>query len=97
MIEHRDIDAGDGLSIHVASSGTGQPLVLLHGFTGSTATWDYLRSRLDSSHRVIAIDLPGHGHSSSPSDASRYSLDRFADDLVTVLDAFDLTRVALFG
>ena len=97
MIEHRDIDAGDGLSIHVASSGTGQPLVLLHGFTGSTATWDYLRSRLDSTHTIIAIDLPGHGRSSSPSDASRYSLDRFADDLVTVLDGLDLARVALFG
>lgn len=97
MIEHRDIDAGDGLSIHVASSGSGQPLVLLHGFTGSTATWDYLRSRLESSHRVIAIDLPGHGRSSSPSDASRYSLDRLADDLITVFDALGLTSVALLG
>ena len=97
MIEHRDIDAGDGLSIHVASSGTGQPLVLLHGFTGSTATWDYLRSRLESSHRVIAIDLPGHGRSSSPSDASRYSLDRLADDLITVLGALGLTSAALLG
>ncbi|HMA20346.1 MAG TPA: 2-succinyl-6-hydroxy-2,4-cyclohexadiene-1-carboxylate synthase [Gemmatimonadaceae bacterium] len=97
VIEHRDIDAGDGLSIHVASSGASQPLILLHGFTGSSATWNYLRSRLDSSHRVIAIDLPGHGRSSSPLDASRYSLDRLADDLVTVLDALDLTRVALFG
>ena len=97
MIEYRDIDAGDGLSIHVVSSGIGRPLVLLHGFTGSTATWDHLRSHLDSSHRVIAIDLPGHGGSSGPSDASRYSLDRFADDLATVLDALDLTRIALFG
>ncbi|HXV18221.1 MAG TPA: 2-succinyl-6-hydroxy-2,4-cyclohexadiene-1-carboxylate synthase [Gemmatimonadaceae bacterium] len=97
MIEHRDIDAGDGLSIHVASSGTGQPLVLLHGFTGSTTTWEYLRSRLDSSHRVIAIDLPGHGRSSSPSEASRYPLERLADDLIMVLDALGLTRVALLG
>ena len=70
---------------------------MLHGFTGSAATWDTLRSELESRFRIIAVDLPGHGKSSAPADPARYSLDRFADDLSRVLDALDVERTSLFG
>jgi 2-succinyl-6-hydroxy-2,4-cyclohexadiene-1-carboxylate synthase len=93
----RTIDAGDGLELHIALGGEGPPLVLLHGFTGSVNTWAPLRAWLERSHRVVAIDLPGHGLSSAPVTPERYGLERFADDLVRVLDALAIERTALLG
>jgi 2-succinyl-6-hydroxy-2,4-cyclohexadiene-1-carboxylate synthase len=97
LFDSRDIDVGDELRLHVVSSGEGPPLLLLHGFTGSLSTWDYFRSKLDSSFRVIAVDLPGHGQSSIPADAARYSLDRLSGDLAKILDELKVERAAVFG
>ena len=96
MRQH-DVDVGDGLLLHVTDNGAGPPLVLLHGFTGSTETWNPLVPHLAAVHRVIAVDLPGHGRSSAPSDPGRYALDWFAGDLVRVLDDLSVDRVALLG
>ncbi|RKQ29570.1 2-succinyl-6-hydroxy-2,4-cyclohexadiene-1-carboxylate synthase [Oceanobacillus halophilus] len=42
--------------------GEGEPVVLLHGFTGSTSTWQqYIKSE-STRFKIIVIDLPGHGH-----------------------------------
>jgi 2-succinyl-6-hydroxy-2,4-cyclohexadiene-1-carboxylate synthase len=92
----RHVALGDGVRLHVTTSGTGPPLVLLHGFTGSTRSWEPLAPFLDG-FTTIAIDLPGHGGSESPSDPTRYALRRFADDLVKVLDAVRVQRAALLG
>ena len=94
-VTHRDFDAGNGLVLHIEESGEGPPLVLLHGFTGSTATWSPFRSRLDADYRVIAVDHPGHGRSSAPSNPDRYRLARFSDDLVRLIDYLSVDRVAL--
>jgi 2-succinyl-6-hydroxy-2,4-cyclohexadiene-1-carboxylate synthase len=96
-VDERTIDVGDGLRLHVARSGSGPPLVLLHGFTGSAETWAPLRAALGAAHTAIAVDLPGHGRSTAPGDPSRYELRRFADDLARVLDALAIERVALLG
>jgi 2-succinyl-6-hydroxy-2,4-cyclohexadiene-1-carboxylate synthase len=96
-VEQRDIDVGDELRLHVTSSGSGFPLLLLHGFTGSSSSWNYFRSRLESTHRVIAVDLPGHGRSSAPTDPLRYTLARTAKDLTRVLDELELEQVAVYG
>jgi len=96
-IQHRQIDAGDGLSVDVTISGSGAPLTILHGFTGSAETWESLRLDFEREHRVIAVDLPGHGHSSSPADPQRYSLRRFADDLLRVMDALGVGHTVLLG
>lgn len=97
QVGRRDIDVGDELRLRVITSGDGPPLVLLHGFTGSAATWDSLRTTLDSRHTVHVLDLPGHGRSSAPVDPARYALERFADDLARVLDTLDIDRTALLG
>lgn len=94
--EQREIDVGDGLRLHVSRCGQGLPLVLLHGFTGSSRSWDTLRAKLEGIE-TITIDLPGHGRSSAPSDPARYALDRSADDLARVLDALALERAAVLG
>jgi 2-succinyl-6-hydroxy-2,4-cyclohexadiene-1-carboxylate synthase len=96
-IQHREFEVGDGLSLHAAVSGSGAPLTILHGFTGAAQTWESLRLDFDGDHRVIAVDLPGHGLSSSPADPRRYSLRRFADDLLRVMDNLGIERTALLG
>jgi len=96
-VEQLDIDVGDELRLHVVRSGTGPPLVLLHGFTGSTETWTSLRAALDTHFTTIAVDLPGHGRSSVPADPARFALSRFSDDLRRVLDVLGVTRAAVLG
>jgi 2-succinyl-6-hydroxy-2,4-cyclohexadiene-1-carboxylate synthase len=72
-------------------------LLLLHGFTGSTETWEPLRAVLERSFTVIAIDLPGHGWSESPTDPARFALPRLAGDLAVVLDTLGFLRTAVLG
>ncbi|MEP6508632.1 MAG: 2-succinyl-6-hydroxy-2,4-cyclohexadiene-1-carboxylate synthase [Gemmatimonadales bacterium] len=96
-VTHGEFDAGDDLRLHIAESSDGPPLILLHGFTGSTESWTPLRSAFDHAYRVIAIDHPGHGRSSVPSDPNRYRLDRFADDLLRLIDSLSLDRVVIAG
>ena len=95
--DEREIDVGDGLRLHVTCSGTGPPLVLLHGFTGSGATWESLRATAGARHATITVDLAGHGRSGAPPDPARYALDRFADDLAGVLDTLGIGRAAVLG
>jgi 2-succinyl-6-hydroxy-2,4-cyclohexadiene-1-carboxylate synthase len=95
--ESYDVDAGDGLRLHVEASGRGRSLVLLHGFTGSSKTWEPLRETLETNFRVMALDLPGHGRSSAPVDPRRYSLRRTADDVARVLDELEVKTTALMG
>jgi 2-succinyl-6-hydroxy-2,4-cyclohexadiene-1-carboxylate synthase len=92
-----EITVADGLRFHVASAGTGPPVVLLHGFTGSTETWTELQATLSDRFRTIAVDITGHGRSAAPTDPERYSLVRFADDLRDILDGLAIPRAALLG
>src|SRR3954447_13979852 len=56
--------------------GIGPPVVLLHGFMGSSASWNSVRDELVAEHRVVAIDLIGHGASGTPPDAARYAFEQ---------------------
>ncbi|WP_421855070.1 alpha/beta fold hydrolase BchO [Novosphingobium sp.] len=50
-----------GLTWHVQEMGEGPPIVLLHGTGAATHSWRHLMPLLARDHRVIAMDLPGHG------------------------------------
>lgn len=95
--EHVQVAVADGIRFHIARSGSGPAIVLLHGFTGSTHTWDALRPALSDRYTAIAIDITGHGDSDAPINPARYSLTRFADDLRDILDKFGIERSALLG
>jgi 2-succinyl-6-hydroxy-2,4-cyclohexadiene-1-carboxylate synthase len=51
--------------LHTQTWGKGDPVVLLHGFTQSGDAWGPLAGRLATGHRVITVDLPGHGGSAT--------------------------------
>jgi 2-succinyl-6-hydroxy-2,4-cyclohexadiene-1-carboxylate synthase len=87
----------NGLDFHVEDHGKGPPLVLLHGFTGSAASWVPFSRDLASDHRVIAIDLIGHGVSSAPADHSRYEFDQALHDLAEVTAQLGIARASWLG
>jgi 2-succinyl-6-hydroxy-2,4-cyclohexadiene-1-carboxylate synthase len=80
----------------VRQTGAGRPLVLLHGFTGSGASWADHLGALAASYRVIVPDLPGHGGSTEVQPA-RMSVERMADDLALILERLDAGPAAVLG
>lgn len=74
----------DGLRYHVIEAGAGEPLVLLHGFTGSVHGWDGIMAQLSRHYRMIVIDLPGHGNTDSPAGVERYTMAQVAADLMVI-------------
>ena len=75
----------NGLRYAIEETGAGDPLLLLHGFTGRAANWRPLLPRLAARWRVIAVDLPGHGDSDAPASVARYEMPRVAADLAELL------------
>ena len=65
--------------IHFFEKGSGQPLVLLHGFCESGKMWNYFAEKLSDNFRVICPDLPGFGD--SPISGDRITLEEFAVQL----------------
>ncbi len=87
----------NGLHCHVERIGNGPPLLLLHGFTGSTDEWAALLPALAPLREVVAVDLIGHGRSAAPRDPTRYSFAHCVTDLVALLDALGLARTDVLG
>jgi 2-succinyl-6-hydroxy-2,4-cyclohexadiene-1-carboxylate synthase len=87
----------NGVDFRVEDHGNGPPLVLLHGFTGSWASWSTLSRDLASDHRVIAIDLIGHGASSAPAELSRYAFELALQDVAEVTDQLGVARASWLG
>jgi pimeloyl-ACP methyl ester carboxylesterase len=93
-VTHREVQLGD-VRVHLAEAGQGPPLLLLHGWPQHWWSWRHLIPRLAETHRVIACDLRGWGWSSAP--PGDYAKATFARDVVALLDAEGLDRVALMG
>ena len=87
----------DGLGLHAEVAGSGPPLVLLHGFTGSAGTWGELTATLAADYTIIAPDLIGHGCSDAPADVERYRMPRAAADLVALVRQLGHERAAWLG
>jgi pimeloyl-ACP methyl ester carboxylesterase len=89
-----------GVKIHYIDVGArdGEPIVLVHGFTGSTEK-DGTAARidaLDDDYRVIALDLRGHGKSDKPHDPEKYGAE-MAADVIRLLDHLHIERAHLMG
>jgi 2-succinyl-6-hydroxy-2,4-cyclohexadiene-1-carboxylate synthase len=81
----------------VRERGQGFPLLALHGFTGTGASWSALGDAFAERHRLIAPDLLGHGGTSASTDPQRYALERQADDLSGLLALLDARPTDLLG
>ncbi|HVA93232.1 MAG TPA: 2-succinyl-6-hydroxy-2,4-cyclohexadiene-1-carboxylate synthase [Chloroflexota bacterium] len=76
----------NGVRYHVTVTGSGPPLILLHGFAGGSETWEEHRTTLGAHFRTLAIDLLGHGGADAPPDADRYSMHHTVADLRALCD-----------
>lgn len=82
---------------YVETTGSGPPLLLLHGFTGSMVTWQPHIPAFAAHAQVISVDFLGHGRSVSPVDADRYQMAQVAADLLAILDELDVPCTGLLG
>ena len=92
---HHSIPTTDGGTLHVVERGAGRPIVLLHGITLSALTWHYQFEDLAHDHRLVAVDLRGHG--TSKAGDAEWDLSRLAIDLADVFDHLDLRDAVLVG
>ena len=93
-VEHR-FETANGIRIHYAEAGEGDPLVLLHGWPQHWWMWRDFIGPLAERFRVIVPDLRGHGWSDKP--RSSYRKTEFLDDVVALLDRLGLERVRFVG
>src|SRR5215212_8746827 len=93
-VEHR-FETVDGIRMHYAEAGEGEPVVLLHGWPQHWWMWRDFIGPLAERFRVIVPDLRGHGWSDKP--RSSYRKTEFLDDVVALLDRLGLERVRFVG
>ncbi|WP_233191171.1 2-succinyl-6-hydroxy-2,4-cyclohexadiene-1-carboxylate synthase [Sporosarcina sp. P20a] len=88
-----------GIDTHIARYGDERlpPIVMLHGFTGSTATWQQTIEELVTDYYVVAVDLIGHGKTEAPETVNRYKMEEQIEDLYEVLQKLKITKPILLG
>jgi pimeloyl-ACP methyl ester carboxylesterase len=91
---HRLIRA-NGVEQHVAEAGSGEPVVLLHGFPQHWYVWHRLIPSLAGRYRVIVPDLRGSGWSEAP--PSGYDKETLARDVLALLDQLEVEQFRLAG
>lgn len=87
------VDAA-GTSIFVRASGSGSPVVLLHGFPETGKMWDKVAAALSAEHRVLVPDLPGYGRSARPTS---YDSATLANTIAAFMDAVDAPKATVVG
>jgi pimeloyl-ACP methyl ester carboxylesterase len=91
------ITTDDGVSLAVETAGEGPGLMLVHGFGGAKEDFADHVPALARDHTVVVFDHRGHGASDKPADATAYSVDRLAADIVQVADGAGLESFRLLG
>ena len=88
-----------GVKIHYVLQGAGEPVILIHGlYSSASINWQVtgVFSELAKDHRVVALDLPGHGRSDKPENDSAYGL-AIIDDIVALLDHLHIKQAHVVG
>ena len=90
------VASADGVAIHYTDQGAGDPaLVFVHGWSCDATYWDEQVTRFAATHRVVAIDLAGHGKSGVERKAC--TMEAFGADVAAVLKKLDLKGAILVG
>jgi pimeloyl-ACP methyl ester carboxylesterase len=88
-----------GIPIHymVLGKKDGEPVLLIHGFTGTIETqWAPVIKALATDYRVIALDCRGHGGSGKPHDPKQYGIE-MVKDAVRLLDHLKIDKAHVAG
>ena len=93
-MEHLTVRANDA-TFHVARTGTGRPLLLLHGWPEFWLSWEPVMARLADRFTLYAPDLRGFGDSDKPEGP--FGPDQQAGDMLALMDALGLTQAGIVG
>jgi pimeloyl-ACP methyl ester carboxylesterase len=86
----------DGVSLFFTDEGgEGSPILFVHGFSCDSHDWSWQIPYFADTHRVIAVDLRGHGRSSAPEDG--YNPSQFASDIAALLERLSVGPVLAVG
>jgi pimeloyl-ACP methyl ester carboxylesterase len=88
-----------GRQLGYAEHGSGaRPIVLIHGLLMDSRMYTNLAPMLAAhGHRVITVDMLGHGTSAQPSAMTEYSMPQFARDVIALLDHLEITQAVIAG
>lgn len=88
----------NGVSLYVEEHGSGEPVVLLHGWPDSGRLWRHqVPSLVSTGYRVIVPDLRGLGRSERPADVAGYAVQNAVADLTGILDALGIDDAHVVG
>lgn len=87
----------NGVHYHVETYGEGEPVLLLHGFTGACDNWLPFLSVWCTSFKLICIDIIGHGKTESPPESERYQMEKVVKDLFVILKELDVEKLNIVG
>ena len=88
----------NGIRIHVAESGKGPLVLMVHGFPESWYSWRYqLPALAAAGYRAAAIDVRGYGRSSKPAAVEDYRMVKLVADVVGLVTALDADQATLVG
>jgi pimeloyl-ACP methyl ester carboxylesterase len=90
----------DGVQIYYEEHGSGEPVVLVHGFASRAEhNWGLTQwyTALAPHYRVIALDCRGHGKSGKPRDPAAYAGNTMGEDVIRLLDHLGIGRTLLMG
>ena len=87
----------NGVTIHYVRGGTGEPLVLIHGWPQTWYEWRGLMPQLAERYTVVAVDLRGIGGSSKPPASAGYDARTLAVDVRSVMRQLGFERVSVVG
>lgn len=86
-----------GVTYEYEVVGSGQPLLLLHGFTGSLETWRPFIPEWSKQFQVIVVDLVGHGKTESPEETWHYEIEQVASQMIALLDELQIPKAHMLG
>jgi pimeloyl-ACP methyl ester carboxylesterase len=96
QIERKTCPAADGVTIVYSAAGAGEPaLVFIHGGLADRTFYNAQLRAFAGKHRVIALDLPGHGESGI--DRKKWGIPEFGADVRAVIEAEKVGKVVIFG
>jgi pimeloyl-ACP methyl ester carboxylesterase len=85
----------NGIELHYETQGSGEPLLLLHGFGGCGAMWGPVAQGFAKQYRVFTVDARGHGRSTNPS--GKFSHPQAAEDIRALMDSLGIKQARAIG
>jgi len=87
----------NGINLYYEDNGKGFPVLFMHGFSGTTRSWDGQVGAFSKKYRFITFDMRGHGQTDAPDDLSQYTLNIVIEDIHQLLQYLGIQKAIIGG